>query len=330
MSKINVCSEWGELKEVVIGRPLDEDDCIFEWTTGMDQEFSWLKPDTFRFLKENSGKPWKNANPELFAKINDQVGYYVDTLGKHGVTVHRPDRLVNEDRNYINRGIEQIWPRDCFCTVGSTVIVASLRMPWKRKQQFSLARLYTQKLLAGECTYVSAPQPSTEILSTNTHEAEKTAILLDGGDFLVHGRDIYLGQGHGSNALGARFAQAALGEEYQVYPLKLADAALHLDCTIALVRPGLGIICRDWLVSELPPALQRFTWIEATAEEAAWLGVNGLPLNPETYLVDAAHTRIIRELRSHGVEVVEVPFDGPSYLGGSLRCASQPLIRQEI
>ena len=82
-------------------------------------------------------------------------------------------------------------------------------------------------------------------------------------------------------------------------------------------------------MSELPPAIRDFTWIEATPEEAAWLGVNGLPLNPEAYLIDPAHERIIKELQANGVETIEVPYDGPSFLGGSLRCSSQPLVRAD-
>ncbi len=56
MAKVNVNTEWGELKEVIIGIPFAEEDRIFDWTDGMDEEFSWMKPDSFKFLKENSGK----------------------------------------------------------------------------------------------------------------------------------------------------------------------------------------------------------------------------------------------------------------------------------
>ena len=79
----------------------------------------------------------------------------------------------------------------------------------------------------------------------------------------------------------------------------------------------------------LPKFMHDWEFIEATEEEAFWLGVNGLPLNPETYLIDSAHQRIIKELRAHGMEVIEIPYDGPSYLGGTLRCSSQPLVRAD-
>jgi len=103
LEAVHVYDEFGELKEVVIGSPLAEDDCIFEWIPGMDEEFAWMKPDTFKFLKENAGKPWSKANPELFAKVNWQVDNYAETMEKHGVKVHRLPRLVHGDRKYIDR-----------------------------------------------------------------------------------------------------------------------------------------------------------------------------------------------------------------------------------
>ncbi len=84
---------------------------------------------------------------------------------------------------------------------------------------------------------------------------------------------------------------------------------------------------RDWLESDLPPGLRDFTWIDVTPQEAAWLGTNGLPLSPETYLADASQERIVKEIERHGVEVITIPYDGPSFLGGSLRRLSQPLVR---
>ena len=88
MSRINVTHEWGELKEVILGRHLDETDQIFDWQPGMDEEFSFLKRETFDWLKGNAGRPWKEADPGLFAKINDQVANYVATVEKLGVKVH--------------------------------------------------------------------------------------------------------------------------------------------------------------------------------------------------------------------------------------------------
>jgi glycine amidinotransferase len=329
---VHVYDEFGELKEVIIGSPLAEEDTVLKWTPGMNEEFSWMKPETFQFIKKNAGKTWKEADETLFNKINYQVNNYIDTMEGYGVKVHRLPRLLNEDRNYINPGIEQIYPRDVWCTAGNTVVISALRMPWKRKQYLAGGPLYVGMMAAKKCNYIQAPQPSTEVLSPpeRKHAAEKYSILFDGGDFMPNGDEIYIGQGHGSNALGANFCESVFGDQFTIYPLKLSKKALHLDCTIALIRPGLGIICPDWLESDLPPGLKDYKWIEATEDEAAWLGVNGIAINKETYMIDSRHERLIKEIRRHGVNVVDIPYDGPSFLGGSLRCSSQPIYRSKV
>ena len=58
--------------------------------------------------------------------------------------------------------------------------------------------------------------------------------------------------------------------------------------------------------------------------------VRSIALNPETYLIDSAHQRIIGEIKQRGHNVIEIPYDGPSYLGGSLRCSSQPIRRAAV
>ena len=50
-------------------------------------------------------------------------------------------------------------------------------------------------------------------------------------------------------------------------------------------------------------------------------------MNPETYVADVRQERVIKEIRRHKHEVIAIPYDGPSYIGGSLRCSSQPLVR---
>lgn len=330
MSKINVYSEYGKLKEVIIGRPMEEGDLNFEWGPGMDEEFSWMTKENLETLMSNSGKPWTNAFSERVKAATEQLEGFKKTLENEGIIVHQVPKLVNEDQKYINIGLEQVWPRDVWCTAGNTVVVSSLRMPWKRKQQFAMLPFYTDLMQKGEIKFLSTPQASTEILSANTKEAEKHSVLMDGGDFFVHRNEIFLGQGHGSNALGAKFAESIFGGEFKVTPVKLTKDALHLDCTISLIRDGLGIICREWLDDELPESIRDWTWIEATPEEAQMLGVNGFPIAPNRIIFDSYHERLIGEMRKHGVEVVDIPFDQVASWGGSLRCATQPVYREDI
>ena len=330
-SYVSVTDEYGELKDVIIGIAPEPDDPFFVLHPGDEYNtFSWMKPETIKFMKEISGKSWKEAYGDVYDQLVEEVEGYVRVLEDRGVRVRRPARLKNDDRTYIAPMIDQVWPRDCMCTAGDNVIVSSLRIPWKRKQQFALASIYAPMMVDGKCYYFSAPQASTDVYSTKEvqREVEGVSVLIDGGDFLLHGEDIFLGIGHGSNMLGAIFAQRVLGERYKVHPFKMSKDALHLDCALSLLRPGLALICREWIESELPESIRDWTFIDVTPKEAAFLGTNGLPLNPETALIGAQYKRIIKEVRAQKHEVIEVPYAVPSFMGGALRCSSQPILRE--
>jgi len=329
-SYVSVYDEYGELKDVVIGLAPEPDDPFFVVDPGDEYNLSWMTPETAGFMKEASGKTWKEAYGDVYDQLVKQVEGYVHVLEDRGIRVRRPDRLKNADRTYIHPMIDTVWPRDCMCTAGNNVIVSSLRMPFKRKQQFSYASIYIPMMADGKCFYFSAPQASTDVYSTKEvqKEVEGLSVLLDGGDFLPHGNEIFLGIGHGSNRLGAVFAQSVLGENFKVHPFILSRDALHLDCALSLLRPGLALICREWIKSELPESIRDWTFIDVTPKEASSLGCNGLPLTPETTLIGAQHKRIIKEVRAHGHEVIEVPYAVPSFMGGSLRCSSQPIRRE--
>ena len=330
-SYVSVTDEYGELKDVIIGIAPEPDDPFFVLDPGDEYNtFAWMKPETIEFMKEVSGQSWKEAYGDVYDQLVEEVEGFVRVLEDRGIKVRRPALLKNADRTYIAPMIDQVWPRDCVCTAGSNAIVASLRMPWKRKQQFALASIYAPMMADGKCFWFSAPQASTDVYSTQElqPEIEGISVLLDGGDFLPHGNEIFQGIGHGSNMLGATFLQSVLGADYKVHPFQMSSDALHLDCALSLLRPGLALICREWIESELPESIRDWTFIDVTPTEAASLGTNGLPLNPETTLIGAQHQRIIEEVRNHNHEVIEVPYAIPSFMGGGLRCSSQPILRE--
>jgi glycine amidinotransferase len=103
---------------------------------------------------------------------------------------------------------------------------------------------------------------------------------------------------------------------------------LHLDCAMALVKPGLLIYCPLKLIDGLPMSLRDWDKIEVSPEEAKLLATNGLVLEPGRIIIDADNQRVIEELRKRKVDVIPIPFDGPIRTGGGLRCAHHPLLRE--
>ncbi len=332
--RIHVTSEYGRLKEVIVGRTPKFDDKYFNYSDGYERNMPWLKPETVTFLKENPNSTWGDVyGVEGYEKLVSQVEGFVSALEQQGVKVIRPKAIEGKNAHYIDSTIDQIWPRDVFCTVGNNVIVSSLRMSFKRKQQYAFTGFYSNLMKQKQCKYLSAPQAGLDIFTNDAIANERSNsenICLDGGDFFVDGKNIYLGIGEGSNMNGYEWLESMYGDEYTITPLMLDEKALHLDCALSLLSPNLALICRDWIKSDLPESLAHYTFIDVNEEEASWLAANGLPISPYTCIMDKAHQRVINEVRKHGHNVIEVEFDMPSMLGGALRCASQPIYREPV
>ena len=47
-------------------------------------------------------------------------------------------------------------------------------------------------------------------------------------------------------------------------------------------------------------------------------------------LVDSDNARVIDELRKRRMDVIPLPFDGPIFTGGGMRCAHHPLLRESV
>ena len=152
---------------------------------------------------------------------------------------------------------------------------------------------------------------------------------LEGGDVLLNGRHIYVGySGRASNDAGIEWLKGYLGPDYQVNKIKLKPNVLHLDCAIALIRPGLGLMCPEWIDGELPESLKDWEFITVTPEQADKLACNILVLEPNKVIADKQHHDIAEKLREKGVEVIEIPYDKVAFWGGAFRCSHHPLRRE--
>ena len=76
----------------------------------------------------------------------------------------------------------------------------------------------------------------------------------------------------------------------------------------------------------LPALIKDWEIIEATAEEAHSLGCNTLCLEPGVVIIGAERKRLIKEIEKRKVQVVAVPFDKPSELGGGIRALDPPVV----
>jgi len=311
--------EWGKLKEVVIGISPAEDFVVFH-----EHSMRWQTPQEAEFSRNYAGRRLVELEPEWASRIERQVDALSELVARQGVEVHRPHRLEGIERTFLAPHGEgaQLYPRDPMIVVGEHVIDGSLRLLCRQRERYGLRTLIQQVVRKHGAKWSSVPIGSPGCVD---------GPFLEGGDVLLNGYEVYVGMsGCASNMAGIDWLQALLGGNYQVIPVALKSDVLHLDCALALAAPGLLIYCPERLIDGLPESLRSWDTIKVAKDEASRLATNGLILEEGRMIVDTANKRVMEELRKRRIDVIPLPFDGPIRLGGGLRCAHHPLLRESV
>ena len=319
-SPIRVDSEWGRLREVIVG--IVPDNAIVP--PPVSSHFKYNSLQTITCFQQCHEKPAKQALPEAFTAARQQVEALVKIYEKNSIKVHRPRPHTETELHLFRMGGAPLYARDSMLVVGQNVIELSLRDPSRRKEIFAyremLARRFAQ---APRVQYVSMPPPSAE-------NSEGPGPFLEGGDILLLGKDILVGNsGQASNQAGISWLRRFLGPQgYRIQEVPLMDNWLHLDCVLAVIRPGLAMAVKTAFRNGLPGPIQEWEVIEANPEEGHVMGVNTMCLAPNVVVIGEEHQRLIKELKTREVEVVSgFRTDVVSLWGGGVRCLSHPLLR---
>jgi N-dimethylarginine dimethylaminohydrolase len=311
--------EWGRLREAVVGISPAEDFVVFH-----EESARWMTPEVADFSRRNTGRRLIDIDPEWARSCERQVDAFAERLAREGVIVHRPDRLAGLERTFLAPNGEglQLFSRDPLIVVGNHVIDASLRLICRQRERYGLRAMVRRMVQERGARWSTVPLGSPNCVD---------GPFLEGGDTLLNGYEIYVGMsGCASDLAGADWLQDLLGAPYRVIPVAMKSTVLHLDCALALVKPGLLIYCPEKLIDGLPRTLRDWDKIAVSIEEATRLATNGLILEEGRMMADADNVRVIGELRARGMDVIPVPFDGPIRLGGGLRCAHHPLLRESV
>jgi N-dimethylarginine dimethylaminohydrolase len=295
----------------------------------------------WRRAKRVEGMTLREAMPTAYRRCREQIDRVVRLLRRRGVTVHRlPPFLKREETPRRGEPVESIllFPRDPFLVVGGHLLELAPVDPKRRRERGPIRRLLDKAHpgIRDRAQTLSLPGAASPCRggyspADANRGVDDTPAFLDGGDCLVADHVVFVGMSPGgTNAAGVAWLSRVLGPGWRVHTVAYDGPFPHLDCTLCLVRPGLGLFCPKGLPGGPPAPLARWTWIEVDAEEALGaMATNGLQLDPHTLLLPETAYRTAAALESVGHQVLRVPFDTVTDFGGGLRCWSQPLVRAE-
>ncbi|MDD4735482.1 MAG: arginine deiminase-related protein [Kiritimatiellae bacterium] len=337
-SPVYIDSEYGTLKEVIVGLPYGRSpDADAPW---LQETLKILPPDEAEYTLATAGMSWdkmihpvkKKSETELLEAENLAL---INVLEKLGVQVYRPTHLTEEfiTRNYgpevLANGFSQDFPRDNMIVIGNQAIEFNLRTMLRRADISGFQKILSEKFQQGNMRWFAMPHAPPLAIPSPDEPA------LEGGDLVILGKTILIGNtlNHavGSNRTGCDWIQQVLGEEYTVVPVPLVEQILHLDCVLSIPREGLAIVCEEAFTEGIPACIRDWDLIKVPLADASRLAVNGLPVDEKNYIMSyndhVSNDHIRSELEQRGITVHPVYFGTHNGQGGSIRCATQPLKR---
>lgn len=318
---IHVESEWAQLRECVYGSPEAWVLPVFHGDAKLRAQGAFGA-----FWADHAGEDVRSAAPDLFAEFRAQVQGAIDLLRQQGVRVHVAGVISEANRKYPrgeDHGVFTGWMRDPFVTIGSNVIELAPRSLFHRRQRFAIRDILMQTMDRG-ARYFAQPDGGAD------DEREGWGYL-EGGDIFVLGDRILVGHSGGcSSPAGARWLQHVLGTGHVVEIVAVDPMFPHLDCVLMTPRDGVALACLAALPQGLPAFMSGWDVIDVPKDLAkSHMACNNLVLNDRLVAVPSERPLdgVAEALHRRGFEVIRIPYRVPCMVGGSFRCAHQPLVR---
>ncbi|MGO1973673.1 MAG: dimethylarginine dimethylaminohydrolase family protein [Propionibacteriaceae bacterium] len=279
-------------------------------------------------MDRNAGRTLREVHPpEVLELFDQEIESLVAVYESQGVTVRRPRSLTTAENEFVQPGGIPIYARDPVLAIRNTVIDGAVMMPFRRKEVFSFRDGFDELADADPAPRrLAVPQPIPTELDRDV--PEQPGPFLEGGDVFVLDDEVLVGHsGLASNTAGLDWLRRHF-EGLRFHQVRLQHQWLHLDCVLAVVRPGLAICHREGFLDGLPEPIADWEIIDATADEAHVMGCNTVCVAPNRVVIPNEHTRLIEELVKRDVEIVgDFSFEGISQGGGGVRCATMPIRR---
>ena len=140
---------------------------------------------------------------------------------------------------------------------------------------------------------------------------------------------------------GNRKAYDWLCQQFPQIKIELCNfySGVHIDSTIAPLREGL-VVLNASRVNQVncPKAFDGWEkiWVQDVVAQdfyqypyaSKWVGMNMLSVDPNTVIIDAAQTQLIKDLERVGITSIPLKLRHSRTLGGSFHCVTLDLVRE--
>lgn len=249
-----------------------------------------------------------NETQRHFAKDNinmkramKQHQQFVDTMKANGVDVYKLPAM--------EKFPEQVFTRDIGFTIGETVFVSRMG---------SNIRDGEEKVLRN---WLLEHQINLSLI-----EGDR----IEGGDVIVHGDTVFIGVSGRTSEETIQELQSQL-PHMNVVAVPFDPIYLHLDCVFNILSETDALIYKHaFEEKDYQRLAEKFNVIEVEKDEQFTMGTNVLSIGNKKVLSLPVNKNVNAALRERGYEVLEVDISEIIKSGGSFRCCSMPLYREEM
>jgi len=341
-NKVNSNTEWGSLKEVILGRAE-----FAQIPTIKNHDIHCVDYANYDTVDNLPGGYYSQKIRE---ETVEDLEVFQQQLESVGVKVLRPD-LVNCARKYSSPNWESdgyylYCPRDSVLVVGDTLIETPMPLRARYFETLAFRNIFKNYLKNGS-RWISAPKPElldqlydrTELTHASTLTEFEPAF--DAANVIKCGKDLFYLVSNSGNKFGAQWLQSTLGDKYRVHMLTNVYAYVHLDTTIMPLAAG-TVLLNPARVNEnnLPSFFKNWKKIYAAepiatpyeenwAPASPWLGMNILSISDKLIAVEERQTNLIKQLEENGFDIMPVRMRHCRTLSGGPHCATLDTVRDD-
>ena len=298
---INSRNEWDPLEKIIVGSATNA---------------NWPMTDPV-FAEEARNSLWTETPapsgpvPQfIIDQANRELDILSETLLRYGAIVYRPKPM-----NFVEeKGMYNYCPRDRMLIAGDTLVDCNMMYPCRNQESKNYVRLMSE--------------------SRNIFTMPRDAgLTLDAANICRLG-DTWLFL---ESASGNRAAYEWLCSKFPNITIELCNfyAGVHIDSTITPLREGLVMLNASRVTEDnCPKALKDWEKIWVTEDmivpqdfyqypyASKWIAMNLLVLDPETVIIDAAQTHLIKLLKTKGIDSIPLTLSHSRTLGGGFHCVT--------
>jgi glycine amidinotransferase len=347
-SKLNSYTEWGELKEVIVGN------CVHLTRQNIDLSFKLFFRDNLKDqLIENS----LVLQEKLIAQRSDDLDEMARVLEAQGIRVFRPNPIQDvrpfKTPHFSSHTTPCDNPRDQVLIWGDKILETPPLLRTRFFENDLLKPIFYQYFSKG-AQWICAPRPMMKDSSFDQFDQDEqkseahnqVEIMFDGAQCLRFGRDILMNISNRNHELGLRWLTQTLEGEATIHPVRITDH--HLDSMLMPIRPGLLLINptkMKSLLHKLPKGLQKWDVLQIPtldhtqkAADQVYLAsaniyTNVLPLSESKVMIFAQDPSELGPfadaLLSRGIEPVLIRLRHSRLFGGGAHCVTLDTVRDD-